>query len=199
MKRGSSFPAFHRDIIERQQSREEEKNRIAKAAANLIRDGDQVMLVAGTTTALIAKHLFGKRDVHVVTNSTLLLPYVRVNPAVRVTLVGGEFRPSMEGVVGPLAVAELQRFHVSLAFIGADGLTVEKGVTAHHVEEAEVVQTVASRADQLVLAADSTKYGKTGFAFMLPVARVSRLITDDHLGEEARTRLKESGLAVTIV
>ena len=54
--------------------------------------------MAGTTTLLIVKYLPGKRDVHVVTNSTLVFPCARINPALRVTIVGGEFRPSAEAM-----------------------------------------------------------------------------------------------------
>jgi DeoR family transcriptional regulator, galactitol utilization operon repressor len=198
-KRGTAVPAFHEHILARQQSMVAEKERIAKAAAGLIHDGDHIMVLAGTTTALIAKHLFGKRDVHIVSNSTLLLPCLRINPAVRLTLVGGEFRPSMEGLVGPRAIAEITNFHVRAAFLGTDGITIEKGVTAHHVEEAEVAKAMASQADQLIVLSDSSKYGKTGFALMLPIGKVSRLITDAGLGDQARKELTEQGVALTIV
>jgi len=198
-KRGSALPAFHEYILARQQSMVEEKERIAKAAANLIHDGDHVMVLAGTTTALIGKYLFGKRDVHIVSNSTLILPWLRINPAVRLTLVGGEFRPSMEGLVGPLAIAEIGNFHVQAAFLGTDGLTIENGVTAHHVEEAEVAKAMASQTDRLIVLADSSKYGKTGFALMLPIRQVSMLITDSGLGEKARKELTQQGLSLTVV
>ncbi|HEY3324842.1 MAG TPA: DeoR/GlpR family DNA-binding transcription regulator [Planctomycetota bacterium] len=199
LRRGAAFPAFHQSILDRQETGMEEKNRIAKAAAELIHDGDRIMLVAGTTPALVAKYLFGKRDVHIVTNSTLLLPYVRINPSVHVTLVGGEFRPWTEGVVGPIALAELKRFHVQMAFIGCDGLTPDKGATAHHVEDAEVVRTMAEQSEKLVLVTDSTKYGKTGFAHMLPLAKIDMLITDDKLDAAAKAQLTELGVEFKVV
>ncbi len=197
--RGGALPAFHQSILARQEQRAEEKNRIAKAAAALIRDGDSVMLVAGTTTSLVAKYLFGKRDVHLVTSSTLLFPHVRVNPAVTVTMVGGEFRPETEGLVGPVAVADIRRFHARYAFMGTDGFSLEQGLTAHLMEEAEVARAMADQADEVVLLADSGKFGKVGFAHMLPLDRVSRLITDDGLDSGARARLTEHGLKVTMV
>jgi len=174
----------------------EEKNRIAKAAAGLVRDGDRVMIVAGTTTALVARHLFGKRDVHVVTTSTLLLPHVRVNPALTVTLVGGEFRPEMEGVVGPVAIGAIRQFNARLVFVGTDGFSAERGVTAHFVEEAEIAQAMAGQAEQVVLLADASKHGRAGFARMFPLERVSLLITDTRLDDAARARLEEHRVSV---
>jgi len=198
-KRGSAVPAFHQNILNRQKSMVEEKERIAKAAAELVEEGDHIMLVAGTTTASVAKFLLGKRDIHIVTNSTLLLPYVRVNPSIRVTLIGGEFRPSMEGMVGPLAVDEVKQFHVKYAFIGTDGFSTDGGVTAHHIEEAEMVKVVANQTDKLVLVADSTKYGKRGFALMFPLDRPDLLISDKGLSKAARKELQEVGMEVVTV
>jgi DeoR family galactitol utilization operon repressor len=194
--RGGAFPAFHPGILARQDRMKEEKNRIARAAAAMIRDGDRVMLVAGTTTALVAKHLFGKRDIHIVTSSTLVFPFVRVNPSVTVTLVGGEFRPATEGMVGPVAMGNIRQFHARYTFMGTDGFSIEKGLTAHLAEEAEVAKAMAAQAEKVVLLADASKYGKTGFAHMLPLDQVSMLITDDKLEDAARARLTEHGLTV---
>ncbi len=194
--RGGARPAFHPSIRDRQALRAEEKNRIAKAAAGLIRNGDRVMIVAGTTTALVARHLFGKRDVHLVTTSTLLLPHVRANPAVTVTLAGGEFRPEMEGVVGPVAIGALRQFHARYVFVGTDGYSAERGVTAHLVEEAEVAKAMAEQADQVILLADSSKHGRAGFARMFPLERVSLLITDTGLDDAGRARLEEYRVSV---
>ena len=98
--RGGAVPAMHPDILERQRDKNEVKRAIAKEAASMIEDGDTVMIVAGTTTALIGNYLLGKRDIRIVTNSTLLLPYARMNPSLNLTIVGGEFRPQAEAMVG---------------------------------------------------------------------------------------------------
>ena len=88
--RGGASPAFHPNVIIRQGLMTEEKNRIARAAANLVHDGDTIMIEAGTTTALIARHLLGKRFINIVTNSSLIIPFARVNPGIHLTLIGGE-------------------------------------------------------------------------------------------------------------
>jgi predicted transcriptional regulator len=95
---GGAFPSFHPEMLERQRQRMTEKNRIAKAAAALVKDGDTIMVEAGTTTALVLKYLFGRRDVFVVSNSSLVVPYARANPGIQLTLVGGSFRPATESL-----------------------------------------------------------------------------------------------------
>lgn len=195
--RGGAAPAYHPNVLERQSLHMEAKSRIAQAAAMLVNDGDTIMIEAGTTTALVARHLLGKRFVNIVTNSTLILPFARTNPGIHLTVVGGEFRPASESMVGPVALAELERFHVRLAFVGTDGFSLEGGLTTHLVEGAEIVRRMAERSETVVLVADSSKYGKVGFVRVLPVQGVHRLITDAGLEERAERELAGVGLQVT--
>ena len=168
---GGAMPAFHPQILARMRQDKDRKAAIAKAAAEKIQDGETVIISAGTTTALIAKYLLGRRNVHIVTNNTLLLTYARMNPQLHVTLVGGEFRSSEEGIVGPMALQALDTFHVSKAFIGIDGASFKQGVTANSVESADLVRKMAEQADQVFAISDSSKFGKPGFAHIVEVRR----------------------------
>lgn len=196
---GGALPAFHQSIVDRQKRMVEEKYRIAKAAAELVNDGDKIMIIAGTTAVLLTKHLLGKRDVHVVTNSTLILPYARMNPSLHVTLVGGEFKPSAEGIVGAIALRNLDQFHVKTAFLGADGFSLETGVTADLMETAEIGRKMVEHSEKHVLLADSSKYGKAGFALIGPLNRMDVIITDNKFPKNELVMLKEKGLSVITV
>jgi DeoR family galactitol utilization operon repressor len=193
---GGAMPAFHPQILERMRQDKDRKMAIAKIAAEKIQDGDTVIISAGTTTALIAKYLLGKRNIHIVTNNTLLLTYARTNPQLRVTLVGGEFRPSEEGLVGPLAMQSLDQVFVSKAFIGVDGASVKHGLTAHLVESADLVRKMAQQAKQVYAICDSGKFGKPGFARILPFDGVDGLITDAGLSTEFEKDLREAGVSI---
>ena len=70
---GGAVPSRHPKLMRRMETNRETKSAIAQKAASLINDGETVIVTAGTTTALIAKYLIGKKDVHIVTNNTLLL------------------------------------------------------------------------------------------------------------------------------
>ena len=193
---GGAIPAHHPKVFERMQSGRQFKEKIARAAAGMIEDGDTVIITAGTTTALIAKYLLGKRDVHIVTNNTLLLTYTRNNPHVHVTLIGGEFRPSEEGMVGPMALAALDQFHVSKAFIGIDGASLKQGFTAYFLESAVLVRKMAEQADQVIAIGHSSKFGKHGFARILPFNGVDVLVTDQQLTNNFETELTSAGVRV---
>lgn len=196
---GGASPAFHPEILERQRTSQDAKALIAAAAAEMVEDGDAIMVEAGTTTSLIGRHLFGRRDVHVVTNSMLFVPYGRANPALKLTVVGGSFQPVTESLVGPLALRELDEFHVRIAFVGTDGFSLEHGATTHLVEGAEIVRRMSSRAAMTVLLADSAKYGRVGFARVLDLQDVSLVISDDGLPDSAREELQEAGVELRLV
>jgi DeoR family galactitol utilization operon repressor len=193
---GGALPAFHPKIFARSREEKESKAAIAKAAAAEISNGDTVIISAGTTTALIAKYLLGKRDIHIVTNNTLLLTYARMNPQLRVTIIGGEFLASEEGIVGPLALAALDQFHVSKAFIGIDGASVKQGFTAHFVESADLVRKMAEQADEIIVLSGSGKFGNPGFARILPFDGVDTLITDEQLSNEFEEKLKVADVRI---
>jgi DeoR family galactitol utilization operon repressor len=195
-KWGGAAAAMHRNILERQRVFTEQKNAIARAAAKLVQDGDVIMIEAGTTTALIARYLAEKQDVHIVTNSTLVFSYARMYPHLQITMTGGEFRRPTESLVGPIALENIGRLNVKLAFVGTDGFTLERGMTTHLMEGAEIVRTMKAHAETTVLVADSSKYGKIGFASVLPLSAVDLILTDNNLEEEAQAELLEAGIKI---
>lgn len=197
--RGGAFPAFHPEILESQKHAIEEKNRIAKAAASMISDGDTVMINDGTTTSLIPKYLLGKRDIHIVTNSTLIFTYARINPALHLTLVGGTFQPSSEALVGPVSLMDLENFHVKYAFVGTSGFSLETGMTTHLVEGAEVIKKMNQQARKTILVADSSKYGKNGFVKILSLDHLDSIICDTGLERDNADSIRESGTDIRLV
>jgi len=196
---GGATPAFHPGILERQRAHSSVKSRIARAAAELVSDGDTVMIEAGTTTALVGRFLFGKQGVPVVTNSMLFVPYGRSNPALQITVIGGNFQAETESNVGPIALRELDQFHVNVAFVGTDGFTVPDGTTTHLIEGAEIVRKMSACAEKTVLLADSSKYGQLGFAHVLELSKISLIITDKEISSDARQAIVEAGVQLKIV
>ncbi len=197
--RGGAFPAYHPAILEGQKKMREEKLRIAKAAAAMISDGDTVMINDGSTSSLITRYLLGKRDIHLVTNSTQVFTHARINPALHLTLVGGEFRPSTEAIVGPMALRDIEEYHVRYAFLGTGGFSLETGLTTHLAEGAEIFKQMAAQAEEVITVTDSSKYGKNGFVKIFPLARMDKIITDRGLNPETYKILTESGLNVELV
>lgn len=194
--RGGALPVFHNNILQNQRQKQEEKNRIAKAAADMVEEGDAIMVDDGTTTSLVLKYLMGKRHIHVVTNSTLVLSYARVNPTLHLTMVGGEFKPSSESLAGPVSRVHLERYHVKYAFVGTGGFSLETGMTTHMEEAAEIIKVMNRQSDQTVLLADSGKYGHSGFVNIMPLTKVNMIITDKAMPSEHVKSIRDAGIIV---
>lgn len=195
-KWGGAAASMHRLILERQKIFPDRKNAIARAAASLVQNGDVIMIEAGTTTALVARYLTDKQDVHIVTNSTLVFSYARMRPNLQITMVGGEFRGATESMVGPIALETIGRINVRLAFVGTDGFSIERGMTTHLIEGAEIVKAMKAHAQTTVLTADSSKYGKFGFTNVLPLSEMDLILTDNYLDEKAEDALLKAGINV---
>ncbi len=177
------------DMLDRQRSHVDEKDRIAAAAADLVGDGDTIMIEAGTTTALVARYLSHRRGVQIVTNSTLVFAYARQNPHLTVHLTGGEFHHDSESLVGPVALRTIRDFNVRLAFVGTDGFTSDRGMTTQFAQGADVLAAMCERAEETWLLADSSKYGRAGFVSVLPLSGLAGIITDSGLAAEAAEQL----------
>ena len=178
------------DVLERVKVSEAEKERIATAAAALVRDDDRIMIEAGTTTALVVRQLTGRRGVQIVTNSTLVFSYARLNPDLDVILTGGQYHRASETMIGPVATQTIRRFNARIAFVGTDGFTSDRGMTAQFSEGIEVLQAMHERAEETWLLADASKYGRAGFVSVLDLDRLTGLITDSGLSASAREALQ---------
>lgn len=179
-------------------SNNQQKELIAKAAAALVKDNDFLMITNGSTVSLIPRYLFGKRNLKIVTNSALLLPYARANNQLSITVVGGEYRPQAEALVGPAAVRQIEDYHVSTTFFGTDGFTLEHGLSTSLVENAQVVQRMCAQATRRVLCVDSSKVGNRGFVRIMPVTEVDTIVTDDCFPSDLIVELEALGVEVII-
>jgi DeoR family galactitol utilization operon repressor len=99
-------------------------------------------------------------------------------------------------MVGPIALETIGRINVRLAFVGTDGFSIERGMTTHLVEGAEIVKIMKARAQTTVLVADSSKYGKFGFINVLPLAAMDLILTDNDLDNKAEEQLLEAGINI---
>lgn len=187
------------NVLERVRVHDDEKERIAAAAATLVHDGDRIMIEAGTTTAMIVRHLAGRTGVQIVTNSTLVFTYARLNPALEVILTGGQFHRESESLVGPVALASIRRFNARIAFVGTDGFTSDRGLTTQFAEGAEVISAMSERAEETWLVADSSKYGRAGFVSVLELPELSGIISDSGLGAGSLEVLKQIAPTVRVV
>lgn len=170
----------------------QEKRAIAASASMLTGPGAAVGITAGTTTAQLADELLSVPNMTVVTNSIRVAEVFHANdrPDRTVVLIGGERTPS-DALVGPVAVAALAQFHLDVVFMGVHGMHERAGFTTPNLREAETNRAFVAAAAELVVLADHTKWGVTGLTTMAHLDEADVCVTDDRLGEHARTVLSE--------
>lgn len=160
----------------------EQKERIGRAAAAMIQNGDVIIMDSGTTVVHVARHIsqdiLAAGQLTVITSS---LPVVRELGSwngVHLILLGGVYLPMQEVVVGPQAVANMTGLHADKMFLGAGGLSLEVGATTATVLDAEVDRLCVKASEQVIAVIDSSKIGRKGLAPVVPLTDIDVLITD---------------------
>lgn len=187
-----SLPALE----DRSQLKLDEKQAIARAAANRIQDGDSVLLDGGTTTLEVAKLLVG-RAVQIVTNS---LPIAQLFASSRETdliMLGGYVFPRTGVALGPLTVRMMDDIHVHQTILSVGGITA-KGLFNSNLLLVETERAMMNCADEVVVVADHTKIGRQALAFLCKLSDVDLLIVDPGLNQEQRTLAEDQGVRLLV-
>jgi DeoR/GlpR family transcriptional regulator of sugar metabolism len=155
----------------------EAKQIIAKLAAQLVNDGEQLFLDSGTTCFAMAAFLRGKRGLSVIVNSVRTAQELHA-PGMNVVMLGGQYRPERMDTVGPMAGTSMDQLRGYLAFVGTDGLGMDFGLTAIDIESAHIFGQAIRNARQSILVADSSKFDSPGLYKIADWPAISKVITD---------------------
>jgi len=158
-----------------------EKRAIARAAAQLPREGDVVMIDGGTTTYQLAEFIAGRR-LRVITNSLVIAQAIDQFQGARrgaeVLLCGGTLQPESGIVAGPAAEAFLKRYRADWLFLGCAGVDAER-VTNYEETVLASEKLMIERSARLVLIADHTKLGRAAMCELCPTKKLDHLVTSE--------------------
>lgn len=191
--------APERTYLEKAQIEHEAKARIGRAGAELVRDGETILLEAGTTVAAMLPGLREKRGLTVVTNALNVAWELTNRRSARVVYLGGQIRSESYAAVGRLTEVALEEITVQRLFLGADGISVEAGVTTPSPEEARLNRHMMERASEAIVLADYTKFGKVALARIGAVNEFTAIITDARLGREHAKALRDVNVDLIVV
>jgi DeoR family transcriptional regulator, aga operon transcriptional repressor len=175
-----------------------QKRAIGKLAASLVPEAAVVGMTGGTTVTEVARALQDRSDLTVVTNALNIATELVLRPSVRVVVVGGTARHASYELVGPAAEVVIHRYHLTVSFIGVDGLSVPEGCSTHDEMEANTDHAFITRAQRTVVVADSSKLGKVTFARICRLDEVDDLVTDDEADPAELSRLRDAGINVLV-
>jgi DeoR/GlpR family transcriptional regulator of sugar metabolism len=194
--RGRSYePPF----IIRQVKKIDEKRRIGEAAAALVNIGESLILDVGTTTLEMAKHLIKKHNITVITPSLHIINLLLEQPGIRLIVPGGIIRKGELSLVGNLTERTFQDFFVDKLFLGVGAIDTQVGLTEFNLEDAEVKKAMLRSAKEIIVLADSSKFGQVAFASICPLRMVNRIITDRYLEPSIFEELRSQKIEVILV
>lgn len=181
---------------ERQPANWEKKRAIAARAAELIEDGDTLLLDGGSTAYEVARLLVG-RPLQIVTNSLPVANLFASNAKADLVLMGGYVYPRTGVSLGPYANEMLAHLNVRKTVLSVAGIN-ERGYFNSNLLLVETERAMMNAADQVIVVADSTKFGRQSLAHLCPLDAVDVLVVDDGIPAEWPGRLARAGVQLVV-
>ncbi|WP_058910873.1 DeoR/GlpR family DNA-binding transcription regulator [Entomohabitans teleogrylli] len=174
------------------------KKRIARTAAAMIEEGMTIILDSGSTTQLIAEALAKKTDITVITNSLPAAFTLAENKDITLVVCGGTVRHKTHSMHGTIAERSLQGISADLMFVGADGIDTSNGITTFN-EGYSISAAMAAAAHQVIAVLDATKFKRRGFNQVLPIEKISCVITDRGISAEDKAEMLAAHVELIVV
>jgi DeoR/GlpR family transcriptional regulator of sugar metabolism len=172
-----------------------EKDRIARAAASMIAPGETVFLGSGTTAAQVLAHVDAQVNARIVTHNVGALTTAQ-DSSLDVIMLGGVFRPRSNTLEGPMAIEAVSTLHASRFILGADGLSLEEGVTTASIGIAGVERAMMRQTrGEVIVLADRSKLGAVGDFVICGLSDVQTVVVDD-IDDDVRDEMLRRGLRV---
>jgi DeoR/GlpR family transcriptional regulator of sugar metabolism len=174
------------------------KAAIARATSRLLRDGQVVLLDAGTTTLEVARHLSPDLRATVITNSPPIAVELAEHPSVEVTMVGGVLEKDARALVGAATVEALRGIRADVLVLGICSLHPEVGITVNELEESYVKRAMIANAAEVVAVSSADKLGSAAPYVVGPLSELTHLVTDRSGADAELAPYRALGLEIVL-
>jgi len=171
---------------------------IAREAADLVKDGDSILLDASSTIYFFARALSKRSKLRVVTNGFEVARELAQNSSNNVFLIGGIVNNDSSSVTGLLSERIIEELRIQKAFLSCSGFSLERGMTEVHLAEAQLKRKVIESSQQLYALVDSSKFGQEDMTSFMRSEKITHLFTDTGLSPEWIEKLKLAGINFTL-
>jgi len=178
------------------------KDRIGRAAAAMVVDGESIAFDASTTALAVARHLKamgGWAQLTVITNGLRIAMELAGHPGITVVMPGGFVRREALSLVGPLGDGVFQKVNVQKAFLGAAGFSLDAGLSDATEEEAQIKRFMASAAREVIAIVDSSKWERAAFATFCRTDSLTAVVSDANVPTSMVDALRTGGVEVRLV
>jgi len=171
------------------------KRKIAKAASQMVEEGESIMLESGSCCALFAEELaLSRKNVTIITNSAFIANYVSKLSNIKIILLGGYFQPESQVMVGPMTTKCSEVFFSDKFFIGADGFVSGQGFTGKDHLRVETAAELAKRAKKIFVLTEAAKFRRRGAYSLIGLDKVAGVFTDESIPKEAEAALQKNNV-----
>ncbi|WP_027339584.1 DeoR/GlpR family DNA-binding transcription regulator [Halonatronum saccharophilum] len=181
---------FEPSFIEKEKEFPQEKKAIGRKAAELVNNGETIILDAGTTTIQLAKALKDHKELTIITNATNIALELAQEEH-QIILIGGTLKKTTLATVGPVSEMNLNTFYVDKVFLGANGIHPKAGITTPDLVEANTKRTMIERAESVIVLADNSKFGEISFVSISDLSKVDTIITNKGEGKSLVDQIKK--------
>jgi DeoR family transcriptional regulator of aga operon len=176
-------------LSEKARKHAEEKRRIGRKAVELIQEGDTIILDSGTTTMEIARQLKNFQNLTVITHALNIATELAGSKGIEIIMPGGMVRAKSFSLVGSQAEKILRDYYCDKLFLGVDGIDTSWGISTPSVSEAQLNRVMVEISRETIVVTDHSKFDKRSFAFIVPIDKIDRVITDEGIAEKDRQSL----------
>src|SRR6476619_5466149 len=174
----------------------ERKRAIARAAATMVGEGEAVALDASTSAYYLALELRAKRELVVVTNGLLVATALADAPGITVLVTGGTLRLSAMSRDGDLGTDVLRTTRINKGFLGARGLSLERGLMDLNPDEVRIKQEMADACEQVYGIVDGTKWHRSALLAFVPTDELTGIVTDSSAPADEVDAWRAAGIEV---
>ncbi|MBZ9602979.1 DeoR/GlpR family DNA-binding transcription regulator [Phyllobacterium chamaecytisi] len=185
-------------LAERARVQVRAKTRLGLVAADLVKDGMSIFIDSGSTQSACARHLIGRTNLTVTTNSLDIAMNLSRSPEIHIRLAPGILRKSDNSTGGQDTVNYIDRFAFDLALVGIGACDAELGWMDFDEDEANLRRLVLRRAGKLVILADSSKFGKRAAVQTYPISQDLTIATDRFPVSPFAELLSRTGIELAI-
>ncbi len=189
-------PLLERGFRSRSIEQSEEKTRIARAASELIEDGDTVFLGSGTTAAEVAYYVRSRRNLTVMTNSIAIMEILKDVPEIMLIGLGGILRHSEQSFIGHITEQALSELRADKVIAGIRAIDVDRGLMNNDPLCTQTERAILGVGQHVILVADHTKCNRVDVAFVAPLTSIHTLVTDDSTPPDFVSALTARGIRV---
>ncbi len=170
------------------------KENICKIASGFVKENDIIFIDCGSTLSFMSKYISKLNALTVITNSLPIISELLNFENVKLIIIGGEVVTERQAVYGHSAERHIEQYHANKAFIGADGISLSKGLTSFDEKEASITLKMAENADKVFLLCDSSKIERDSFVRFAPISILDYVVTDKNLDSSFISKYKKSGV-----